>query len=151
MRETRTFTIKDCRYEITQMGAYKSLTLLHILSRVTAPAIRETVVENESAAFDALGDRIGGILERLSEKDMRTVIDTLAGFTRVTLPPDQGSAVLELRDCFDEHFAGPRLGDLLLWLVEALKFNFSDFLAGLSALLPTGASSSPDESSSPPS
>ena len=149
MRETKTFTIKDCTYSITQLGAYKSLTLLHILSRVTAPAFKEVVVDGEDAASQELGERLGGILERLSEKDMRTVIDTLAGATKVTLAPEQGSVQLNLSDLFDEHFSGARLADMLLWLVESLKFNFSDFLAGLSALLPGADASKEGEPSSP--
>jgi hypothetical protein len=127
MRETKNVQIGDCTYKITQLGAYQSLTVLHILLRTVAPAFKAATVADENAALDMLGERLGGIMERLSEADMRKIMDTFAGVTVVNI----AGVPQELTNIFDGHFTGKRLADMVFWAKECLWFNFADFLVGL--------------------
>lgn len=127
MRETRTFEIGDCKYKVTGLGAKKALKVLHILSKVSAPVVGGAGVDSD------IGEALGKALDRLTEDDLDTVIETMAKETMVVDRPDSGGVALNLSDIFDDHFAGKRLGDMLKWLVECLKLNFSDFLGGLAS------------------
>jgi len=108
MREVKSKTIKDCTYEVTQLGAIKVRSLLTRLARILGSG----------------GGDMAKSLGLITEEDMTYVCDAFAELTVVHQP--DGKAPY-LKNCFDLHFAG-KYDEMIQWLMFCLEINFGSFL-----------------------
>ena len=130
MRESKQHNINGFTYTISQLGAKEGRRVLaRILRSVAgaATAAGELAKEGGDATEAALSG-VAKLVENLSDADVDYLCDTFAATT--TVGPEGKDVALQLKDCFNEHFAG-RYGDMVKWLWASLETNYGSFLGGL--------------------
>lgn len=126
-RQTERKTIGKTTYIVTQMGALAGRSVLFRLTKLLGPV---------SGAIGAGGGDVEkmllGALESWSatakEEDFLHLCDAFITDTMIELPLTTGAMLSQkLTDHFNDHFAG-HYGDMMLWMVFAIKVNFATFL-----------------------
>ena len=133
MLESETTTINGRTYEVTKLPYKLGKKILLILYRTVGPAAAEALakapegnladiqVRHLAPAFSAA---VGGLAERLEEKDFDLVVDTMAQYTKIS--KEGASNLIPLKGEIEFHFSG-NYGELFKWLGFALRVNYSGF------------------------
>ncbi len=116
MRETKTKSIGQLDYTVTQLGATAGRKVLVRLAKVIGAGLGGP-------------EPISGMLAAVNDDDMAFMCDQFAALTTVKI----GDKSPGLKDIFEEHFAGKHL-EMIYWLAFCIEVNFGSFLdaAGLS-------------------
>lgn len=157
---TKAFVLGSIEYTITQLPTSDGIPIYSRLMKSLGPVAREVLANSEvraliqaasvspdnqttevtaarNAAAGKLGLQFASLLvqaiEQLPTDFLLELARTFAGVSKFA-SKDTGGVPIELSDksAFDQHFAG-RYMQLTRWIIENIKFNFSDFLAGLLA------------------
>lgn len=141
-------TIDGIGYRMDTLGAVKgSAVALRLLPAFVAGAAQALSMLKPGKSLDKLdwsdlagaAGGVGAVFEKLSEADLKFVIDTMAAKTLVGVTTEQEKKVGEdtvrwfpLSAIFDEHFAG-RYEAMGQWLIWGIRVN--GFLGRLSGVL----------------
>jgi hypothetical protein len=135
MRESKTHTIGDFNYTITQLGAKQGRVVLARVMRAVAGAAGDAATSAGTDGAEAALVGMAKLVESLSDADVDYFCDTFSKTTLVARESTPDKQV-PLADQFDDHFAG-RYGAMIKWLWAALETNYASFLGDLG--LDTGA------------
>jgi len=127
MIEGKRINVHDKRYELYHMPPKKAIrTLIRLMKLIGGPAVagikegadKKTVTDAEVD----LGKIIEKMMDRLNEADVLNLIEDV--LAHVQIERSEGFAAVNL----ETDFQG-KIGSLFVLLKEAIKHNFSDFLA----------------------
>lgn len=126
MRKEKEKSINGQNFKVTQLGFEDSIDLLTLLTKTLAPSLGALASGKSSHEFSLQG-ALTELSQRLSAKDLKQVIYTLAKTTRLEREPGKWPLLEPEVDL---------AGDMLLtfkWLGFALEVNYGSFLgaAGL--------------------
>ncbi len=124
MRETKSTTIGDTEYKVTQLGATRGRQVFTRLAKV--------VGQGATAA-----NPIAGIMSALSVEDVDYLCETLAPLTTVRIVENGKTREPQLSSIFEEWFAGKYM-EMVKWLGFALEVNFGSFLKDAGLTLDAG-------------
>ena len=131
MREQIVKEINGDNYEFYQLPIGESIRILLVLLKVMGYSIGKTIGSLKSGgdsltdtdiSFPALGDALASFTERLNEKELKDVIDTILKYTHIE--SEDGKFIKIQKDI---HFSG-KLQDLFIVVYHGLDVNFSDFV-----------------------
>lgn len=129
MRQSKAHTIDGFTYTIAQLGAKDGRKVLARVLRAVAGAAGDAA--GLATGVDATEAALAGVaklIENLSDADVDYLCDSFAPTT--LFGPEGKDVQLQLKDNFDDHFAG-RYGALVKWLWAALETNYASFFASL--------------------
>jgi hypothetical protein len=124
--ESHTRQIGDYTYTALQMAATPAISLLTKLMKLGGPALKS--VGEADDKWQAIALALGGLLERLDEKEVQDIIARLAASCLVELDPNKGP--VPLKNVFESHFKGGNLKDMFAVLLFVLEVNYADFFGG---------------------
>lgn len=130
-RKTKTVTVGEDTYQLTQLGAVEAHDLYNDLVAALGPKLKELVPQlAELAKLEELpAVQVGLLVVELKTAIPKALMRELRSAFMRTTRVDKGGVFLDLGagDIFDQHFAG-RMGAIDQWMVECAKHNFAGFL-----------------------
>jgi hypothetical protein len=137
-------SIDGTTYELYMLNAKKgSYLLAKIVSSLGLSVTSLSGFLSESKETSAVAF-LGSVLRALTPELLEEVTDVFALHSNVF----RDGAKPRVKDVFDFHFAG-HYGHMANWLIECLKYNYSDFLAVARESANSGSEGT-SSSSSPP-
>lgn len=129
MRETRSITIKNTPFTITQLGAMTGRKVLLRAVRLIAPVVRSGANrENVEAVIEA-------VLSNIEEADFDFMCDAFSGATSMKkMTTAKMPMLVDVPFNFDEHFAGNYTA-MFEWLTAHIKLNFESFLVEIGEMM----------------
>lgn len=126
MRKEKEKNIAGQNFKVTQLGFEDSIDLLTLLTKTLAPSLG-ALASGENQKDVSIQSALTELSQRLSAKDLKQVIYTLAKTTRIEREPGKWPVLEPEVDL---------AGDMMLtfkWLSFALEVNYASFLgaAGL--------------------
>jgi len=130
MRETIEVNVNDRTFEIHHLPTLEALRIFTLLTKLVGDSLGKAIGSFKGngnildADVDVLGDAISLLCQRLDEKNVQDIINTILKYTFI-----QGEKGFE-KIAIDTHFAG-RLGDLFSVVYESFKHNYADVLESI--------------------
>lgn len=132
MRKTTKITIGTSTYAMRQLGAFQGTAVSIAVLRLLGPAAAAGLSEGNTEA--AL---LKAFSASANAKDVQEICEAFAAETKEIKRAQTTDGYREIEvpiQSWDEHFAG-RYADLVAWIWEGVKLNFSDFFSGGSSFL----------------
>lgn len=122
-------------YRVTQLRVTEGLEIMTELTKMILPSVGTIAGEGLSNLLEAdlSSDKFSRVATHLATSltsaKVKKTVDALARSTEI-FGPGFGDGGAPLDKHLDTHFAG-RYGELISWLVFALKVNYGNFTEGL--------------------